>query len=88
LSRIDSAAKPLLTGFLKKMGVEIIEVFSCREAHFSENRGFCSRINHNVQTFNLKSSQKYLKFSGPVILNPVLMKIRIVSGSHRIGPHG
>jgi len=40
----DSAAKSLLTGFFKKMGVEIIEVFYCRETHFSENRGFCSRI--------------------------------------------
>jgi len=34
------------------------------------------------------ASQKYLKFLGRVILNPVLMKIRIVSGSHQMGPMG
>ena len=33
-------------------------------------------------------NQTYLKFPGLVILNPVLMKIRIVSGSHQIGPIG
>jgi len=35
-----------------------------------------------------KTNQKYLKFPGRVILNPVLMKIRIVSGSHQMGPMG
>jgi len=44
---MDSAAKPLLPGFFEKMIVEIIEVFFCKAAHFSENRGFCSRI-YNV----------------------------------------
>jgi len=38
--------------------------------------------------FFQKTIQKYLKFSGPVILNLVLMKIRIISGSHQIGPSG
>jgi len=32
--------------------------------------------------------QKYLKFPGRVILNHVLMEIRIISGSHQIGPMG
>jgi hypothetical protein len=41
----------------------------------------CRMMKHN-------SKQKYLKFPGLVILNPVLMKIRIVSGSHQIGPIG
>jgi len=36
----------------------------------------------------LNPIQKYLKFPGYVILNHVLMKIRVVSGSHQIGPMG
>ena len=32
--------------------------------------------------------QKVTKFLGQVILNHVLMKMRIVSGSHQIGPMG
>jgi len=35
-----------------------------------------------------RASQKYLKFPGLVILNHALMKIRVVSGSHQIGPIG
>ncbi len=35
-----------------------------------------------------KTNQRYLKFPGLVILNHPLMKIRVVSGSHQIGPMG
>jgi hypothetical protein len=41
-SRIDSAAKPLSAGVLKKMAIEIIRDFFCKVAHFAENRGFAA----------------------------------------------
>jgi hypothetical protein len=46
------------------------------------------RLHFKEEIAQFRPNQKYLKFLGCVILNPVLMKIRIVSGSHQIGPAG